>query len=159
MFASCGSVRLRAEIHHWLRYSILAAPLPDFGVRSQFSYSPGALEFNLEKCSKLKFSGMLLGCPFNTLVQRAPKSQQRKILGAYCHTLNHANVLIFVIEKQFWCAYPCFEIQETQCKHYYNISRNPTGENLIWLPLQSEYEHQNVMQVVYQEKWVLMQPS
>ena len=36
----------------------------------------------------------------------------------------------------------------------------PANENPIWLPLQSEYHiwHKNVMQLVYQDKWVPMQP-
>ena len=133
--------------------------------------SPGALAQKScqpeKKCRKLKFSGKLLGCPLNTTVKSPQKSQRRKIvysrwppspLVAYCYTINHVNFLIFVIERQFWGAYPSFERQKTQWNHYSNISLNPAGENPIWRPLQSEFyqRHQNVIQLVYQEDWVPM---
>ena len=50
---------------------------------------------------------------------------------AYCYTLKSCQFFIFVIERQFWCACPYFEMLEALWNHYSNISPNPAGENPI----------------------------
>ena len=77
-----------------------------------------------------------------TLV-KSPRKSQRRIFfiqdGRLClwfpfvTAWNHVIFFNICHEKAFWCAYLCFEIQETQWNYYSNIRLDPAGENSIWL--------------------------
>ena len=94
-----GMTRKHRKIFDWYQTKI---KLKNKRTEHIFIGSPGALGFNLEKkCRKLKFSGMLLGCPLNTLVKSRQKSQRRKIfysrwpqlpLLPYCYNLKSCNI-------------------------------------------------------------------